>query len=147
MSSSRTVIAAAQMCAWDENIEQNLREHERLIRLAAAHDVQLLVFPELSITGYVLEAAARLAFLPGDPRLGSLKRLAALHGMILVAGAPVRLGEALHIGAFILYPNGTEAPLHEALPLRGRGRLLYAESRQRPGDPAGRRENRTGSLL
>jgi predicted amidohydrolase/RimJ/RimL family protein N-acetyltransferase len=102
-----TIIAAAQMCAEDENIEHNLREHDRLIKLAALNGVRLLIFPEMSITGYVREAADRLAFSRNDSRLFGLKNLASDFNMIIVAGAPVRLGSALHIGAFIisLYTN------------------------------------------
>lgn len=104
-----TTIAAAQICAREGDIVYNLREHYRLIRLASEHRVRLLVFPEMSVTGYVREKADRLAFTPGDPRLGTLRQLAQRYGMIIVAGAPVRLGAPLHIGSFIIFPSGTEA--------------------------------------
>jgi predicted amidohydrolase/RimJ/RimL family protein N-acetyltransferase len=109
MNMTRTAIAAAQLSARDGDIAFNLREHERLIRLAAAYDVRLLVFPEMSVTGYVREAADQLAFEPGDSRLDVLRRLSALYRMIFVAGAPVRLGGEKHIGSFIIFPSGTEA--------------------------------------
>lgn len=100
-----TVIAAAQFCARDEDIDYNLQAHYQLVKLAAGHGVQLLVFPEMSITGYVRDAAARLAFSRGDFRLDELRKLAAAHSMTIVAGAPVRLGAALHVGAFIMKPD------------------------------------------
>ena len=48
-----------------------------------------------------------LAFSEDDPRLAPLLDLAASRGTTLVVGAPVRIGPALHIGAFILSPDRT----------------------------------------
>lgn len=105
MVNNPTIIAAAQICAEDENIAYNLNMHYKLIHLASENGVQMLVFPEMSITGYVREAADRLAFSPKDSRLDELRNLAAAYDMMIIAGAPVRLGNGLHVGAFILYPN------------------------------------------
>jgi len=65
----------------------------------------LLVFPELSLTGYELDLADALAFSERDPRLAPLIELAASYNMTLVVGAPVRIESRLHIGAFILCPD------------------------------------------
>lgn len=105
--SKTTIVAAAQICAEDENIAFNLNAHYKLIQLAADHGVQLLVFPEMSITGYVREAASRLAFSCNDARLDALKNLAMKYSMTVIAGAPVRMGSALHVGSFIISPNQT----------------------------------------
>lgn len=121
-------IAAAQICAREGDIVYNLREHYRLIRLASEHQVRLLAFPEMSVTGYVRETAGRLAFTPGDPRLDTLRQLAQRHGMIIVAGAPVRLGASLHIGSFIIFPSGTEA-LYTKHYLHGREANFFTPNR------------------
>ena len=47
------------------------------------------------------------SFSEDDPRLNPLLDLACSSGMILVAGAPVRVGPLLHIGAFVLGPDRT----------------------------------------
>jgi predicted amidohydrolase len=65
------------------------------------------VFPELSLTGYEMWLAEALAFSEQDRRLAPLLDEAARHSMILVVGAPVRIGACLHIGAFILFPDRT----------------------------------------
>ena len=68
----------------------------------------LVVFPELSLTGYELALAAELAFSEkDDARLCPLLELAANHEATLVVGAPVRMGQSLYIGAFILRPDRT----------------------------------------
>ncbi|MBF3255085.1 carbon-nitrogen hydrolase family protein, partial [Pseudomonas aeruginosa] len=56
-----TLIAAAQSCAHPADLPRNLDDHLRLMRIAQARGVRLLVFPELSLTGYEPSAAAALA--------------------------------------------------------------------------------------
>jgi predicted amidohydrolase len=103
------IFAAAQTIPHQENITENLNDHIRLINLAADRGAGLVLFPELSLTGYEREKAGLLAFASGDPRLGVLRSLAISRNIIIIAGAPIRLDPVLHIGAYILYPNGTEA--------------------------------------
>jgi predicted amidohydrolase len=100
-------IAAAQTVPVRGDVDANLERHLRLVPLAAQDQAQVLVFPELSLTGYELDLAGKLAFSPDDPRLAPLVEAAASHSMILVAGAPVRLESRLHIGAFIISPDRT----------------------------------------
>src|SRR5438045_2001658 len=106
MTHSRS-IAVAQTCPVPGDVQANLDEHIRQARLAAAKGAEIVVFPELSLTGYELALADRLAFTECDPRLASLLQLAASQATILVVGAPVRVGPFLYIGAFILHPTGT----------------------------------------
>ena len=103
-------IAAAQTIPIRGNVDANVEQHVRLAHVAANEQVgaQVLVFPELSLTGYEMDLADDLAFSPeSDPRLSPLVEAASSHSMILVVGAPVRIGALLHIGAFILYPDRT----------------------------------------
>lgn len=100
-------IAVAQTCPVAGDVQANLDEHVRLARLAATEGAEVVVFPELSLTGYELTLAADLAFSEGDPRLAPLLDVAAVQGITLIAGAPVRVGSSLHIGAFILFPDRT----------------------------------------
>lgn len=75
--------------------------------MAADEGARILVFPELSLTGYELDLADGHAFSEDDPRLAPLIELAINSAMTLVVGAPVRIGPRLHIGAFILLPDGS----------------------------------------
>ena len=106
MARSRS-IAVAQTRPVRGDVPANLDEHVHLARLAAAEGAGVVVFPELSLTGYELDLAAGLAFAEDDPRLAPLLDLAASLGVVLVAGAPVRVGPLLHIGAFVLGPGRT----------------------------------------
>ena len=102
------IIAAAQTIPAKQNISQNLADHYRLVNLAADHGAQLVVFPEMSLTGYERELAADLAFLENDKRLDQLRKLANERNIVILAGAPILLKSGLHIGMFILEPNKTE---------------------------------------
>jgi len=105
----RTVIAAAQSTSDRSDIESNIRRHIILIESAARNNTNLIFFPELSLMGYEPGLAESRAFIENDPRLTLLIEKSAEHNMIIVAGAPVRLGTQLHIGSFIIYPDRTIA--------------------------------------
>jgi predicted amidohydrolase len=99
-------IAAAQTVPARGDVEANTQQHLRLVQAAAEHGVHVVVFPELSLTGYELGLAKELCFSTSDERLMPLSEAARTHSIIIVAGAPVRLDDKLHIGAFIVYPEG-----------------------------------------
>jgi predicted amidohydrolase len=99
-------ISVAQTCPVKGNVEANLEEHLRLTQVAASEGAQLVVLPELSLTGYELSLASDLAFSENDPRLAPLVEASSSSSLILIVGAPVRIGPRLHIGAFIVCPDG-----------------------------------------
>lgn len=101
----KPTIALAQSASKRGDIIENIEKHHQLIALAAKNDAQLIIFPELSLTGYELDLAKTLAFTTDDKRLNSLRALSEKHNMVIIVGAPI-LGETgLHIGAFILFPD------------------------------------------
>ncbi|WP_338131590.1 nitrilase-related carbon-nitrogen hydrolase [Serratia marcescens] len=81
-------LAAAQYPAAAADIACNLERHLEFVAQAAQQQVQLLVFPELSLSGYELADAAELALTLGDPRLQPLAAAAQSHQMTIVVGAP-----------------------------------------------------------
>lgn len=103
------ILSAAQTIPKRGNITENLNDHYRLTKLAAAHGSQVIVFPELSITGYEREEAANLSFTPNDQKLNTLKALAMEEKILIIAGAPVKLETGLCIGSFVLFPDGKTA--------------------------------------
>jgi predicted amidohydrolase len=106
MIPSARSIAAAQTVPIRGDVAANLEEHARLVRVAAEEQVQLLLFPELSLTGYELDLVEGLAFSRSDPRLAPLVEASESCCMTLVVGAPVRVGSRLHVGALIVSPDG-----------------------------------------
>jgi predicted amidohydrolase len=76
-------IAVAQPLCVPYDVTQNAVAHAAAVRAAAA---RVVVFPELSLTGYELGAPALTA---GDPRLAPLAEACAETGSVALAGAPV----------------------------------------------------------
>jgi predicted amidohydrolase len=100
-------IAAAQLSPIANKTDANIEKHLQLIDKAIAQQVQLIAFPEMSLTGYEREMASQLAFSENDERLGVFKDKAQSNGIFIIVGAPVKINTALHIGAFIFLPDGT----------------------------------------
>jgi predicted amidohydrolase len=98
-------IAVAQTTPVRGDVAANIDQHLRLVQLAADGQAQVVVFPELSLTGYELDLGDTLAFEEGDRRLEPLIDAAVTSSMTLVVGAPVRLDARLHIGALIVAPT------------------------------------------
>ncbi|HAT4983765.1 TPA: carbon-nitrogen hydrolase family protein [Serratia marcescens] len=112
-------LAAAQYPTAAADIACNLERHLEFVAQAADQQVQLLVFPELSLSGYELACAPELALTQDDPRLLPLSAAAHARQMTIIVGAPLRSGSALHIAALIFHPNGalttyTKQHLHGA---------------------------------
>lgn len=99
-------LAAAQTVPIRGDVDANIEEHIRLVHVAAEAGANVVVFPELSLTGYELDLADELAFSEVDQRLDPLVELAASRRLTLIVGAPVRIESRLYIGAFILTADG-----------------------------------------
>lgn len=100
-----TLIAAAQSCAHPADLPRNLDDHLRLMRIAQARGVRLLVFPELSLP----TAAAALAQPADTPLLQPLRQLAEQARMTTVVGLPLRSPKHAKplIAALILGADGS----------------------------------------
>ncbi|MBS1826684.1 MAG: carbon-nitrogen hydrolase family protein [Acidobacteria bacterium] len=116
MAANAIIIAAAQSSAKPGDIAANLATHLRFAEAAAAHSVQLLVFPELSLTGYELSLAPSHTIDPRSPQLHPLRHQAVRTRVTIVAGAPLAApNNQLHIGAIAFLPDGslsTYAKIH-----------------------------------
>lgn len=101
-------LAAAQTNPKDGDLEHNISDHIQFTKLAGDHNAQLIVFPEMSLTGYQWERGEELALVPMDKRLESLRKQAIDSNIVIVAGGPIKIDNELFIGAFIMKPDGTE---------------------------------------
>ncbi|KTT42654.1 carbon-nitrogen hydrolase [Pseudomonas oryzihabitans] len=107
MSAASLTLAAAQSTSIPGDLASNLRTHLDFIAAAATAGVDLLLFPELSLTGYEPSLAAELALEPSDRRLLPLREACREARLTAIVGAPVRGSAGLHIGALILGADGS----------------------------------------
>ena len=85
------------------DVSANAIEHADAVRAARA---QLVMFPELSLTGYELDAAA---LSPSDEALAVIQDACAEASCVALVGAPVDGGDgAVHIGALLVGAAGVE---------------------------------------
>ena len=99
--------ASAQLDCTVGQIEQNLERHYELVEDAIKLGAHLIVFPEMSITGYCREEGLKLAFDRFDSRLNGLKELSRKGNIVVIVGAPLLMNEQLFIASFILHPQKT----------------------------------------
>jgi predicted amidohydrolase len=102
-------IAAAQTLSQSADLAANVAVHVHACATAAAHGAGLVVFPELSLSGYELRLLRDCVLTPDHPVLDPLRQAAVQHGMLIVAGAPVPSedGRGISIGAITLLPDGS----------------------------------------
>jgi len=100
-------IAAAQVPSIRGDFDSNLATHLEAIDEAARHGVSVLVFPELSLTGYEPDLAADLATTPDDPRFDALGERATRFGIEIVVGVPLVNGpRSPFLGAILFHSDG-----------------------------------------
>ena len=104
-------LAAAQTLSIAGDVEANIARHRVFMQAAAEQGVQLLVFPELSLTGYEPTLAADLAIAPDAPVLAPLREMARELQLTAVVGMPIRLAPQADvlIGALVLGADGSLA--------------------------------------
>lgn len=97
-------LVAAQIPCPPGPIESNLELHLAVIERAAQLGASLVLFPELSLSGYAPSRAREWALHLDDRRLRALQQASDRHGLTLAAGAPVWHGAAVRIGMLIFQP-------------------------------------------
>ncbi|PNH86715.1 carbon-nitrogen hydrolase family protein [Arthrobacter sp. AFG20] len=110
-------VSVIQYAALAGGIDANAPEHVRLIEDADSHGARLVVFPELSLTGYDLPLlrsghqidAGDQWVAPGDRRLDPIREICRRTGITAVIGAPFREPEGTpRLASLAVHPDGAE---------------------------------------
>jgi predicted amidohydrolase len=108
------------------DLDKNLALHDKFLREAEGQGVDLLLFPELSLTGYFLkDMVPSVALTPRDPRLDLLKR--ASRGMAIVVGLVEESSDHRFFNAAVYFEDGKLRHVHRKLYLPTYG--LFDEHR------------------
>jgi predicted amidohydrolase len=86
-------------------IDANVIAHETWVKKAATHGADMVFFPELSLTGYGLGAAARLALRADDARLDVFALLSHALKITIGVGAPTLGVDGVRISMIVFRPD------------------------------------------
>jgi predicted amidohydrolase len=98
-------ICIAQTRALKGDITGNIINHLQFADLAVSQSADLIVFPELSITGYELTLAAQLSTTQDDKRLDCFQKLSDKHRITICIGLPTRSEQKQFISMIIFQPE------------------------------------------
>ncbi|MGI9283187.1 MAG: carbon-nitrogen hydrolase family protein [Endozoicomonas sp.] len=99
-------IVSAQIPIKTSDIQYNINSHLNAIHETSRFKPSVIIFPELSLTGYIPEKAEKLSFTKDDQRLQPLVRASREYGIIIVVGTPLRCDSGqLSLASLIFKPD------------------------------------------
>lgn len=98
-------ICVAQTKPIKGDIARNIANHKTIIDLAISNQANIVVFPELSITGYEPELAKELATNQDDPRFDDFQKIADSAQMTIGIGVPTQHDRGICISLVIFHPH------------------------------------------
>ncbi|MEU7199437.1 carbon-nitrogen hydrolase family protein [Streptomyces sp. NPDC045470] len=127
------IVAAAQFPSASRDIEGNAARMATLLAEAAGRGAELVVFAELALTNYELDAIAaapeRYALAPDDPRLAPVRDACRTAGVAAVVNGPGRgpagTADGMTIASFVYGPDGALLTRYDKHHLYGRENGLF----------------------
>lgn len=98
-------LCAAQLRPVAGDFLANTAKHLELIQLAAVHGANLVLFPELSLTGYEPRLAKSQAVNPADSRLDIFQKYSDEEKLLIGVGIPIGLTSGVQIGMAWFQPG------------------------------------------
>ncbi|MDO6602441.1 carbon-nitrogen hydrolase family protein [Arenibacter palladensis] len=98
-------ICVAQIRSEKGNIKANIQNHLKWIELAVSEKTDMIVFPELSLSGYEPELAKDLATDQNDERLNVFQDISDANKIAIGVGLPIQSEVGILIGMVIFQPN------------------------------------------
>lgn len=98
-------ICLAQTASIKGDIAANIFGHKRLIDKAVAQKADLIIFPELSLTGYEPKLAEGLAMNLNDTRLDPFQEISDAKNIIIGVGAPLKAEHGTYISLILFQPQ------------------------------------------
>ena len=97
-------ICLAQTKSIKGDVDGNISMHIESIQSAIAEGADLIVFPELSLTGYEPSLAAELATHSADPRFDRFQQLSDSGKITIGVGMPTKSDDGIHISMILFQP-------------------------------------------
>ncbi|GAB3906734.1 carbon-nitrogen hydrolase family protein [Larkinella knui] len=98
-------LCVAQVRPIKGDIEQTITNHQRLIDLAVSNGAEIVIFPELSLTGYEPELASELATTPDDRRFDIFQQISDTRQITIGVGVPIKGEAGIWISLVLFQPQ------------------------------------------
>lgn len=98
-------ICAAQTRPAKGDMQSNIAKHKVLIDLAVSNGADIIIFPELSITGYEPELAKELATDSSDSRFDDFQKTSDVKQITIGIGVPTKNDGGIRISMIIFQPG------------------------------------------
>ena len=113
-------ICIAQTKPVKGDIKKNIENHTKLILLSIQNGADIIVFPELSLTGYEPELVKELATTKNDKRFDKFQKISDSSKIIIGFGLPTKNEEGICISMLLFQPN--------------KPRIIYSKEYLHPGE-------------
>lgn len=101
----KNVYALGQLESVRNNITENISKHIEFIRESSKYGAQIIIFPEMSLTGYESYFEKHQLFTINDKRLDLLQCAADEYNVIVIVGAPLLIDKKAYISSLLILPN------------------------------------------
>jgi predicted amidohydrolase len=98
-------ISVAQTKAIKGDIQRNIENHKKMIDLAVHNGADVIVFPELSLTGYEPTLAKKLATDQDDHRFDNFQKISNANQITIGVGMPTKRSAGICISLIIFQPD------------------------------------------
>ncbi|MBL7871267.1 MAG: carbon-nitrogen hydrolase family protein [Cyclobacteriaceae bacterium] len=98
-------ICVAQTNPVKGDIQRNIENHKKLVAQAVEQKADLIVFPELSLTGYEPTLAKEVAITKEDNRLNDFQILSDANEITIGVGAPTKSDAGICISMILFQPG------------------------------------------
>lgn len=98
-------LCVAQIQSEAGGITANINNHIKLIQSVLSSQPDLIVFPELSLSGYEPALAKDLPSKPNDAQFKILREMADKNNVVIAAGMPIRCKTKAQIGMLVFQPD------------------------------------------
>jgi predicted amidohydrolase len=98
-------ICIGQTKPYKGDIDKNIERHKMFLKIAVSRNINIMIFPELSLTGYEPELAKDLATTQDDKRLDIFQKISNINNVVIGVGLPTRKNDDIFISMVIFQPN------------------------------------------
>ena len=98
-------ICVAQTRPVKGDIQRNIEDHKKLIDLAVSNGAGLVIFPELSLTGYEPKLAKELATHQDDGRFDDFQKISNTERITIGVGVPTKNNTGISISMVLFQPH------------------------------------------